>query len=259
MQKKVGAIKSFKVDKLHINVYQNRLDMGKAAAEETAKILIDAIKEKGEATFIVATGASQFEFLEDLTKISYIDWSKTTMFHLDEYVGLPETHPASFRKYLRERLINKIHPRNVYLIKGDAKNPELECKRLGKIIKQKKINVAFVGIGENGHLAFNDPPANFYTADPYLLVELNENCKGQQVGEGWFKSLDEVPHQAISMSIKQIMKSKNIICTVPDSRKAQAVKDCLEGDITLDNPASILRNHESAFLFLDKKSAKLLK
>jgi len=233
--------------------------MGKAAAEEAARILIDAIREKGEATFIAATGASQFEFLENLTNISSIDWSKTIMFHLDEYIGFPETHPVSFRKYLKERLINKVHPGNVYLIKGDAKSPELECERLGKIIKQKEIDVAFVGIGENGHLAFNDPPADFDTKKSYLVVELDDACRKQQLGEGWFKSFDEVPKRAISMSIEQIMKSKNIICTVPDSRKAQAVKDCLEGDITPDNPASILRNHESVFLFLDKDSAKLLK
>jgi glucosamine-6-phosphate deaminase len=181
------------------------------------------------------------------------------MFHLDEYVGLPETHPASFRKYLKERLINKVHPGNVHLIKGDAKSPESECERLGKIIIQKEIDVAFVGIGENGHLAFNDPPADFDTKKPYLVVELDDACRKQQLGEGWFKSFDDVPKRAISMSINQIMESKNIICTVPDSRKAQAVKDCLEGDITPDNPASILRNHESAFLFLDKNSAKLLK
>ena len=244
---------------MKIKIFETKYKMGKAAAEKAAKILINAIEEKGEATFIAGTGVSQFEFLENLTSISSIDWSKTTMFHLDEYVGLPETHPASFRKYLKERLINKVHPGNVYLIKGDAKNPELECKLLGRIIKQKEIDVAFVGIGENGHLAFNDPPADFYTEDPYLLVKLDEDCRRQQLGEGWFKSLDEIPRQAISMSIKQIMKSKNIICTVPDRRKAQAVKDCLEGDITPDNPASILRNHESVFLFLDKDSTKLLK
>lgn len=244
---------------MKIKVLKTKYDMGKAAAEEAARILVDAIREKGEATFIAATGASQFEFLENLTDISSIDWSKTTMFHLDEYVGLPETHPASFRKYLKERFINKVHPGNVHLINGDAKDPELECERLNKIIKQKKIDVAFVGIGENGHLAFNDPPADFDTKKPYLVVELNDACRKQQLGEGWFKSLDEIPRQAISMSIKQIMKSKNIICTVPDSRKAQAVKDCLEGDITPDNPASILRNHESVFLFLDKDSTKLLK
>ena len=244
---------------MKIEVFKTKNDMGKAAAEEAARILIDAIREKGEATFIIATGASQFEFLENITSISSIDWSKTTMFHLDEYIGFPETHPASFRKYLRERLINKVHPGNVYLIKGDAKSPESECERLGKIIIQKEIDVAFVGIGENGHLAFNDPPADFDTRKPYLVVELDDACRKQQLGEGWFKSFDDVPKRAISMSINQIMESKNIICTVPDSRKAQAIKDCLESDISPDHPASILRNHESVFLFLDKDSAKLLK
>jgi glucosamine-6-phosphate deaminase len=244
---------------MKIEVFKTKNNMGKAAAEEAARILIDAIREKGEATFIAATGASQFEFLENLTNISSIDWSKTTMFHLDEYIGFPETHPASFRKYLKEKVINKVHLGNVYLIKGDAKSPELECERLGKIIKQKEIDVAFIGIGENGHLAFNDPPADFDTTKPYLVVELDDACRKQQLGEGWFKSLDEIPRQAISMSIKQIMKSKNIICTVPDSRKAQAIKDCLEGDISPNHPASILRNHKSVFLFLDKDSAELLK
>lgn len=245
---------------MKVEVFKTKNDMGKAAAEEAAKILIDAIKEKGEATFMVATGASQFEFLENLTSISSINWSKTTMFHLDEYIGFPENHPASFRKYLKEKLINKVHPGNVYLIKGDAKSSELECERLGKIIKQKEIDVAFVGIGENGHLAFNDPPADFDTTKPYLVVELDDACRKQQLGEGWFKSFDEVPKRAISMSINQIMESKNIICTVPDSRKAQAVKDCFgDQNISPEYPASILKNHERVFLFLDKASAKLFK
>ena len=248
--------KCFREDQLMVKVYENKNSMGKAAAEEAARILIDAIKEKGEATFIVATGASQFEFLENLTSISSIDWSKTSMFHLDEYIGLPEAHPASFRKYLKERFLNKVHPGNVYLINGDAKDPELECERLNKIIKQKEIDVAFVGIGENGHLAFNDPPADFDTKKPYLVVELNDACRKQQLGEGWFKSFDEVPKRAISMSIEQIMKSKNIICTVPDSRKAQAVKDCFgDQNISPEHPASILKNHENCFVFLDEKSA----
>jgi len=245
---------------MKIEVFKTKNDMGKAAAEEAARILIDAIREKGEATFITATGASQFEFLENLTSISSIDWSKTAMFHLDEYIGFPETHPASFRKYLRERLINKVHPGNVYLIKGDAKSPESECERLGKIIIQKEIDVAFVGIGENGHLAFNDPPADFDTKKPYLVVNLDDACRKQQLGEGWFKSFDDVPKRAISMSINQIMESKNIICTVPDSRKAQAVKDCFgDQNISPGYPASILKNHERVFLFLDKASAKLFK
>jgi glucosamine-6-phosphate deaminase len=241
---------------MKIKVFKTKHSMGKAAAEEAARILIDAIREKGEATFIAATGASQFEFLENLTSISSIDWSKTTMFHLDEYVGILETHPASFRKYLKERFINKVHPGNVYLIRGDTKNPELECERLGKIIIQKEIDVAFVGIGENGHLAFNDPPADFDTKKPYLVVVLDDACRKQQLSEGWFKNFDEVPKRAISMSIEQIMKSKNIICTVPDSRKAQAVKDCFgDQNISPEHPASILKNHENCFVFLDEKSA----
>ena len=245
---------------MKIKVFKTKHNMGKTAADEAARILIDAIKEKGEATFIVATGASQFEFLKNLTSISSINWSKTTMFHLDEYIGLSEIHPASFRKYLRERLINKVHPGKVYLIKGDAKNPESECERLGKIIMRKEIDVAFVGIGENGHLAFNDPPADFDIKKPYLVVNLDDTCRKQQLGEGWFKSFDDVPKRAISMSINQIMKSKNIICTVPDNRKAQAVKDCFgDQNISPEHPASILKNHERVFLFLDEASAKLLK
>ncbi len=244
---------------MKVKIFKTKQQMCKAAAKEAARILISTIKEKGEAVFVVATGESQIEFLKNLVSISSIDWSKTVMFHLDEYIDIQETHPASFRKYLRERLINKAPLKNFYLIKGDVEEPEAECERLSKIINEKKVDVTFVGIGENGHLAFNDPPANFETKKPYIVVELDELCRTQQFGEGWFKSLNEVPYKAISMSINQIMKSKNIICTVPDSRKAQAVKDCLEGDITPDNPASILRNHESAFLFLDKNSAKLLK
>ena len=244
---------------MKVKTFETKKEMGKAAAKEAAKILISAIKEKGEAVFVAATGASQFEFLKALTSISSIDWSRTTMFHLDEYIGIPENHPASFRKYLKEKLINKVHPGAVHLIKGEAEDPELECGRLNRIIGKKEIDVSFVGIGENGHLAFNDPPADFDTKRPYIVVKLDEACRRQQLTEGWFNSLKEVPHKAISMSIKQVMKSRNIICTVPDARKAQAVKDCLEGTISPEHPASILRKHKEVFLFLDKDSAKLLK
>lgn len=240
-------------------IFETKKEMGKAAAEQAAKILKSTIEEKGKAIFIAATGASQFEFLEYLTRIPLIDWSKTVMFHLDEYIGLSENHPASFRKYLKERLINKVHPGTVYLINGEAKDPQLECERLNKIISSEEIDVSFVGIGENGHLAFNDPPADFKVEKPYIVVSLDEKCRRQQLGEGWFRSLDEVPKRAISMSIKQIMKSKNIICTVPDSRKAQAVKDCLEGEVSPYHPASILREHKNTYMFLDKNSANLLK
>ncbi|MFQ6067193.1 MAG: glucosamine-6-phosphate deaminase [bacterium] len=243
---------------MEIRIFETKKEMGQAAAERAAGILKEAIREKNEAVFVTATGASQFDFLEVLTGITSVHWSKTIMFHLDEYIGIPESHPASFRKYLKERVIDKVYPGIVYLINGDTKDPELECDRLNKIISKKEIDVSFVGIGENGHLAFNDPPADFDTKKPYIVVELDEACRRQQLGEGWFKNLDEVPRRAISMSIKQIMKSKNIICTVPDSRKAQAVKDCLEGEISPYHPASILRKHKNAFLFLDKNSAKLL-
>lgn len=243
---------------MRVRICGNQQQLGKAAAREAARILTSVIEEQGKVVFVAATGASQFEFLEALTTISSIDWSRTTMFHLDEYIGIPENHPASFIKYLKEKLINRVHPGAVHLIRRDTGDPESECERLNKIISKKEIDVSFIGIGENGHLAFNDPPADFNTERPYIVVELDEACRRQQLAEGWFNSLKEVPHKAISMSIKQIMKSRNIICTVPDARKAQAVKNCLEGDISPEHPASILRKHEKTFLFLDKDSAKLL-
>jgi glucosamine-6-phosphate deaminase len=196
--------------------------------------------------------------MEALTSTSGIDWSKTTMFHLDEYIGLPETHPASFRLYLNERLIGRVHPGTVCLIEGNAPDPLAECQRLNQLIAAHEIDVAFVGIGENGHLAFNDPPADFEVEDPYIIVELDEACRRQQLGEGWFGSLDEVPRTAISMSIKQIMRSRSIVCTVPDRRKAQAVHDCFTGEMTPLHPASILSQHERAYLFLDDDAASLL-
>jgi len=245
---------------MKINIFNTKECMGKAAAEKAAKILKDAIKGKGEANFIIATGASQFEFLENLTRMTSIDWTKITMFHLDEYVGLSENHPASFRRYLKDRFITKVHPGHIHLIEGDAKDPEKECERLNAIIIQKEIDVAFVGIGENGHLAFNDPPADFNTEKPYIIVELDDACRRQQLGEGWFKSFDDVPKKAISMSVKQIMKSKHIICTVPDKRKAEAVKNCFKGDdISPECPASILKKHDNCFVFLDDKSSIYLK
>ncbi len=245
---------------MNINIFSSKQTMGEAAAQKAAEILKKAINNKGEANFVIATGASQFEFLENLVQISSIDWSKTTMFHLDEYVGLPEHHPASFRKYLKDRFISRVNPGNFYFVQGDAPDPQQECERLNRIISQKEIDVSFVGIGENGHLAFNDPPADFDTEKPYIVVQLDEACRKQQLGEGWFESLDDVPKKAISMSVKQIMKSKNIICTVPDRRKAVAVKNCFTGDkISPDCPASILKKHHNCFVFLDDQSSIYLK
>lgn len=243
---------------MHMETFEDKKKTGEAAARKAAELLKKAIAEGERATFIAATGASQFEFLEALTSTPSIDWSRTTMFHLDEYVGLSETHPASFRRYLRERLIDIVHPGEVYLIEA-GRDPETECERLNQIISGYSVDVAFVGIGENGHLAFNDPPADFDTETPFIIVELDQKCRQQQLGEGWFAKLEDVPRRAISMSIKQIMKSKAIICTVPDSRKAQAVKDCFEGEVSPLHPASILREHRMSFTYLDKYSSALLK
>jgi len=245
---------------MKINIYNDKKETSKEAALQAASILNKAIRQKGTATFVIATGVSQLDFIKHLVTEGNVDWSKTKMFHLDEYIGLPETHPASFRKYLKEKFISKVDRiKKINLIDGDAADPQKECDRLNKILQNEIVDIAFVGIGENGHLAFNDPPANFKIEDPYIIVNLDEHCRRQQVGEGWFDSIEDVPWQAISMSIKQIMKSKNIICTIPGKRKAQAVKDCFGTDkISPMHPSSILKKHKNCFVFLDFDSAKYL-
>ncbi|HAM38515.1 MAG TPA: glucosamine-6-phosphate deaminase [Elusimicrobia bacterium] len=243
---------------MEMKIFVDKAEMGKVVAKKAAEILKEAIKLRGKASFICATGAAQFDFLEALTKEKGIDWKKTAMFHLDEYIGIGENHPASFRKYLRERFITKVKPGEVNLIDGDSVRVEYESDRLSKIISQYKIDVAFVGVGENCHLAFNDPPADFRTDKPFIVVELNDRCKQQQVNEGWFKTKEEVPQKAITMTITQIMKSQNILCLVPEKRKAEAVKNCLEGDICSEHPASILRMHPNVYFYLDKESSSLL-
>jgi glucosamine-6-phosphate deaminase len=244
---------------MKIEVHANKKETSQAAAKKAVAILNEAIAKKGTATFVMATGASQFDFIQALIADGTVDWSKTRMFHLDEYVGIPETHPASFRKYLKERFVSKVNLGEVNLVQGDVEDPQAECDRLNAILKDTVLDVAFVGIGENGHLAFNDPPADFEVEDPFIVVVLDEVCRKQQTGEGWFKSIDEVPEKAISMSVKQIMKAENIICTVPDERKAKAVKECFEGpEVSAMHPASILKQHKNAFVYLDEDSASLL-
>lgn len=241
-----------------LTVHESAEAMGKAAAEAGGRILREAIARKGQAAFIAATGASQFGFLECLVAAPGIAWERTTMFHLDEYIGFSADHPASFRRYLRERLTSRVPIGTAHFIEGDAPNIQKELDRLNRLLEATPIDVAFVGIGENGHLAFNDPPADFEVATPYLIVTLDEACRRQQFGEGWFKSLEDVPKRAISMSVKQIMKSAHIICIVPDRRKAKAVKACLEGEIGPMVPASILRRHPQCLLFLDREAVSLL-
>jgi glucosamine-6-phosphate deaminase len=244
---------------MKVAIFDSRLKLAEAASDEAAGIIRQAIDERGQAYLIAATGASQFEFLEALVRQPNIDWEHTTFFHLDEYVGLPAAHPASFRKYLKERIVDRVRPGAFHFVNGDNPDPVAECRRLGVLISRQTIDAAFVGIGENGHLAFNDPPADFETLEPYLVVELDQACRRQQVGEGWFESVDDVPVQAISMSIQQILKARHVLCVVPDRRKARAVRDCFELEISPLHPASILRQHPRTTSYLDTESAALLK
>jgi len=253
-----------------LKVFPDKVSLGRAAAEQAASAIRRAIEERGRARIIAATGASQFEFLEALTKApglgsagigwTGIDWTKVEAFHLDEYIGLPATHPASFRKFLTERLVRKtgIVNFNFHWIEGDAPDPAVVVREVGRQLASAPVDIAFVGIGENGHIAFNDPPADFITEDPYIIVNLDEPCRQQQVGEAWFADISEVPRRAISMSPRQILKAKELVVVVPDKRKAQAVKACLEGAISPMAPASILRRHSNATVYLDQDSASLL-
>ena len=219
------------IDLIHFFVKENPSQLGTEAGSRAAEAIREAIEKKGHAHIILATGTSQFETLGQLRK-EKINWSRVTMFHLDEYIGLAESSPASFRKYLRERFIQHVAPLEaVHLINGEA-DPFTECKRLGELIGKTTIDVALVGIGENGHLGFNDPPADFETAEPFIVVELDEKCRRQQLGEGWFANIEDVPLRAITMSVRQILKSMQIICSVPDSRKAEAVRDCFENPVS---------------------------
>jgi glucosamine-6-phosphate deaminase len=243
----------------NLAVYETNELMARMAAKKASEVLRSAISKKGRAAFIAATGASQYLFLEALTHDTSIDWSKTTMFHLDEYVGLPMEHAASFRRYLRERLLNKVPIGKAYFIEGDAANPQAEAARLGGIISKFDIDIAFLGVGENAHIAFNDPPADFETREPYIIVRLDDACRAQQVGEGWFSRPEEVPERAITMSVHQIMKTQTIVCVVPDTRKAQAVKACFGDEIVSPlYPASILKTHPCAHVILDSGAASLL-
>lgn len=243
---------------MQLSISKNPQELGTNAGKTGADLILQAIQNKGFANIILATGTSQFETLKQVLEEKDIDWTKVSVFHLDEYLGLPITHPASFRKYLTERFFTHVPQlKAYYLIDGEA-DPAQECIRLGDLISRHPIDVAFVGIGENAHLAFNDPPADFETESPYIIVDLDHACRMQQLGEGWFKSLEEVPQKAISMSIRQILKSKAIICSVPDERKALAVKHSVEGNVSPEIPASILQKHSDCQLFLDKDSSSQL-
>ena len=240
-----------------IKVFDDKPSLAKTAATQATTALRSAIAARNYARLIAATGAAQFEFLEILTATPNIAWQNVELFHLDEYIGLPANHPASFCKFLEERLISKTGITNHHLLHPTADPADL-IRSVNAAISSAPVDIAFAGIGENGHLAFNDPPADFQITDPYIIVNLDHACRQQQVGEGWFRNLDEVPKQAISMSVQQILKTKEILCIVPDARKAQAIHACFDGKISPMAPASILRTHPNTTIYLDRHSAQLL-
>ena len=243
---------------MNTQVFDSKEEMGAAAAQSGVERLGEVIDARGEASIIVATGASQFEMLSSLSR-SGLHWPSITGFHLDEYIGISITHDASFRKYLWKRFVSQLPlPLNAFHFLDGEGDAQVECNRVGQLIGETKIDVAFVGIGENGHLAFNDPPADFETEEPYIVADLDEACRKQQLGEGWFPDFNSVPEKAISMSVQQIMRSDMIVCTVPDQRKAEAVKNSVSGPVSPDVPASILQRHPSCHLFLDREAASLL-
>lgn len=243
---------------MDIRILPDARSLGLAAAADGAQHIRAAIAARGHANIIVATGASQFQTLAHLTQAPDIDWSRVRGFPLDEYLGLPMSHPASFRGYLKQRVVDKVPIGHFEYVQGDAADPQAECRRLSQVIREHPIDVAFVGIGENGHLAFNDPPADFATTEPYIVVNLDDECRRQQLGEGWFETFDDVPSRAISMSVHHILKSAVIICSVPDERKSQAVHDAVHGPVTPDVPASVLQRHARTTLYLDEPAASRL-
>jgi glucosamine-6-phosphate deaminase len=242
-----------------LRMFEDKPTLGRAAAEQAATAIRRAIADRGAARIIAATAASQLEFLDALTSAAGIDWGKVEVFHLDEYIGLPITHPGSFRKMLTEQLVAKTGINKYHLLQGDAADVPAALREAGEQLASAPIDIAFLGIGENAHIAFNDPPADFKTEEPYIIVNLDEACRQQQVGEAWFSDISQVPKQAISMSAQQILKSKEILAVVPDRRKARAVKACVEGEISSMVPASILRRHSNATIYLDTNSASLLR
>jgi glucosamine-6-phosphate deaminase len=240
-----------------LRVFDDKISLGKAAAIQATAAIRSAIAERGQARVVAASAASQFEFLEALTASPGIQWKEVELFHLDEYIGLPMTHPASFCKFLQERLIGKTGIVHSHLLDG-SRDPKEVIRSVGEAISSAPIDIAFLGIGENGHIAFNDPPADFEIEEPYITVALDHACRMQQVGEGWFKDLDAVPTHAISMSVRQVLKAREILAVVPDARKASAIKLCFDGPIRPMAPSSILRNHSNATVYLDRQSSALL-
>jgi glucosamine-6-phosphate deaminase len=255
----VGPIKTFEADSLPVRVYASQTELSQDVARITQRYLKDTLATRGTAACILATGKSQIKFLEELIRLGGVDWSKITLFHMDEYLGLPANHKASFRRYMRERVESRVKPRSFHYLEGDALLPIDECERYTKLLQAQPIDLCCLGVGENGHIAFNDPPvANFTDKRSVNIVALDEKCRLQQVGEGHFTGMDAVPQYALTLTIPMLCSAKKMLCIAPEKRKAQAIKDALQGPIGTACPASILRRQAHCTLFVDQDSTSLL-
>jgi len=253
------SVKSFVVDSLRVRVYATQDEMVQDAAREVQSYFQQVFLAQGRATAVLATGNSQIKFLEQLVRLGGVDWSKITLFHMDEYLGIPADHPASFVRYMRERVEQLVKPKVFQYLEGDSLLPVKECERYTQLLRGQAIDLCCLGIGENGHLAFNDPPvADFNDNRSVKIVKLDAACKRQQVGEGHFPDVESVPLYAFTLTIPALCSAKKMICIVPEKRKAQAVKDALLGPISTACPASFLRKQAHCLLFLDSESASLL-
>jgi glucosamine-6-phosphate deaminase len=259
MKTMAQSIKSFVVDSLRVRVYPTQEQLVQEAAREVQSYLQQVLMAQGRAAAILATGSSQMLFLKQLANIGGVDWSRIALFHMDEYLGLSEDHPASFRRYMRERVASLVNPNVFHYLAGDAWLPIKECERYAQLLRAQPMDLCCLGIGENGHLAFNDPPvADFNDNRSVKIVRIDEACKRQQVGEGCFPNLESVPSHALTLTIPALCAAKKMFCVVPEKRKAEAVKAALRGPVCTDCPASILRKQAQCFLFLDAESASLL-
>jgi glucosamine-6-phosphate deaminase len=255
----VGPIKTFEADSLPVRVYAGQTELSQDVARIAQRYLKDTLATRGTAAAILATGNSQIKFLEELIRLGGVDWSKITLFHMDEYLGISANHKASFRRYMRERVESRVKPRVFHYLEGDALQPIDECERYTKLLQAQPIDLCCLGVGENGHIAFNDPPvANFTDKRSVNIVALDEKCRLQQVGEGHFTGMDAVPQYALTLTIPMLCSAKKMLCIAPEKRKAQAVKDALQGPISTACPASILRRQAQCTLFVDQDSTSLL-
>ena len=251
-------MREFRADEMKVVIHDDRQSMGEAAARQAGDALVAEITEKGKAAAIFACAPSQLDCLSALRIMPGIRWDRVTVFHMDEYIGMPETHPESFRRFLLRELISHVKPAAFHGIRGEAEDPGAELARYTSLVEEAKPVLCVLGIGENGHLAFNDPPADFETAKTIHMVELDEKCRLQQVGEGHFPSLAETPARAYSLTVPALLKPKVVVGVVPGPKKAEAVRNALEGPVTPLCPSSILRTRANVTLYLDNGSAALL-